>query len=366
MADLTKKKKYDFSGLLQSYVVVLVGILLIILFCALKPDSFATSTNMKMILGSVAPLRIMLALGIMIPLIAGDYDMSAGATMALSSMVVAHVYQVMNMPLVVAITMGILSGALIGALNGFIVTKFNINPFIVTMGTQTLVSGLALGINTQNITITRSDTLSNVAVYKIGGLPLVFFYTIILCLILFYIFEKTSVGKRVLIVGSNQNVAKLSGIKVKRVRFLCFLISGAIAGVAGVLYTGKTGSGSPQAAMQYLMPAFAAVFLGSTIIKIGRYNPIGTLIAIYFLETTTTGLQHLGAPSWIQNIFYGGALIGAVLFAVFGKTAQERRKFKAEQIMRNKEIEERRKAKENEGGLPPAEAAEEVKVNTVS
>lgn len=339
------KKKTDFSNTLQSYIVVIVGIILILLFCVLKPDTFATEANLKTILGSVAPLRIMLALGILIPLIAGDYDMSAGAVMALSSMIVSHVYQVMNMPLGVAITMGILTGALIGCLNGFIVTKFNINPFIVTMGTQTLVSGLALGVSTQNITITRSEALSNIAITKILGLPLVFFYTLILCAILFYTFEKTSIGKRVLIVGNNQNVAKLSGIKVTRVRFLCFTISGAIAGMAGVLYAGKTGSGSPQAAMAYLMPAFAAVFLGSTIIKMGRYNPIGTLIAVYFLETTTTGLQHLGAASWIQNIFYGGALIAAVLFAVFGKTMQEKKKFMIEQAQRIKEIEEKNEQK---------------------
>lgn len=339
------KKKKDFSNVFQSYVVVIVGVLLAILFCILSPDTFATEANLKTILGSVAPLRILLALGIMIPLIAGDYDMSAGATMAFSSMVVAHVYQVMDMPLGVAITIGVLAGVLVGALNGFIVTKFNINPFIVTMGTQTLVSGLALGINTQNITITKSEALSDIAVIKVGGFPLVFFYTIIASIILFYVFEKTSIGKRVLIVGKSQNVAKLSGIKVERVRFLCFVVSGAIAGLAGVLYAGKTGAGSPQAAMQYLMPAFAAVFLGSTIIKMGRYNPFGTLIAVYFLETTTTGLQHLGAPSWIQNIFYGGALIGAVLFSVLGKNMQEKKKFKFEQEARKQEIESRKQEK---------------------
>lgn len=340
------KKKVDYSTVLQSYIVILVGIALAIIFCLLKPTTFATVANLKTILGSVAPLRIMLAFGIMIPLIAGDYDMSAGATMALSSMVVAHVYQIMDMPLPVAVTMGVLAGVLIGLLNGFIITKFQINPFIVTMGTQTLVSGLALGVNTQNITITKSKVLSDIAVTKFLGLPLVFFYTIILCIILYYVFEKTSIGKRVLIVGSNQNVAKLSGIKVNKVRMICFVVSGAVAGVAGVLYAGKTGAGSPQAAMSYLMPAFAAVFLGTTIIKMGRYNPIGTLVAVYFLETATTGLQHLGAPSWIQNIFYGGALICAVLFAVVGKSLQDKKKFNEEQKERIKKIEESKKAKE--------------------
>lgn len=338
MAQLSKTKQIG-SSIFQNYVVILVGIVLAILFCLLRPDSFATTANLTMILGSVAPLKIILALGILIPLIAGDYDMSAGATMTFCSMVTAYVYQVMLMPLIVAITMGILAGGLIGALNGFIVTKFNINPFIVTMGTQTLVLGLALGISTQNITIIRDDILTKISVSKIFSLPVVFYYTIILCAILFYVFEKTSIGKRVLIVGSNQNVAKLSGIKVSRVRFLCFLSSGLIAGIAGVLYVGKTGAGSPQAASSYLMPAFAAVFLGSTIIKMGRYNPIGTLVAVYFLEMTTTGLQHLGAPSWIQNFFYGLALIGAVLFSVFGKTAEEKKKFNQEQLSRQKEIE---------------------------
>lgn len=331
---MKKNQKVGKSNFLQKYAVVLVWIILIIVFSILRPDTFATTANACTILSANAVIRIAVAMAILVPLIAGDYDMSVAAILTLSNMVVAYTNVTLGMPIGVSMLMGILVGIAAGAFNGFIVTKFDINPFIVTMGSQTLIAGLCLMINTQSIGGV-SDFLKNLINTKVSGLTLAFFYVIVLSILLYYIFEHTAVGKRVLIVGNGIQVAKLSGINVKRVRFMCFVVSGAIAGLAGVMYSGRTGAGHPSAGMNFLMPAFAAVFLGSTCIKVGRYNPIGTVIAVYFLETGITGLQLLGVPTFIQNIFYGGALIVAVLFSVLVNKAQAKKEFMMEQSLRN-------------------------------
>ncbi len=339
-----KTNSFAGSGFLQRYAVVIVWIALIILFSVLRPGTFATGQNASTILSANAIIRIIVAFAIMVPLIAGDYDMSAAAVMTLSNMVVAATNVVLGLPIGVCMILGIVVGIAVGAVNGWIITKFGINPFIVTMGTQTLVAGLCLMIKRESIGGV-DGFLKNLVNFKVAGLTLSFFYALIMCVVLYYIFDHTAMGKRVLIVGNSVNVAKLSGINVKKVRLICFIVSGAIAGFAGVLYTGRTGAGHPSAGLNFLMPAFAAVFLGSTCIKMGRYNPIGTMIAVYFLETGITGLQLLGIPIYIQNIFYGGALILAVLFSVLAKNAQDKREFKQEQLMRQAEMEAQKTVK---------------------
>ena len=152
-----------------------------------------------------------------------------------------------------------------------------------------------------------------------------------------YVFEKTAMGKKVLIVGRSRQVAQLSGINVKKIRFMCFVVSGVISGIAGILYTGILGGGNPTAGLAYMLPAFAAVYLGSTCLKPGRFNAFGTIIAVYFLTTGTNGLSLQGVQSYIQNIFYGGALIIAVVFSVAVKSLKEGREIKAAKLAREKE-----------------------------
>lgn len=333
---ITKYKKS--SGFMQKYAVVIAWISLAIIYSILLPDTFPTWMNIRTMLGSQA-VQVVVALAILVPIIAGDYDMSVAATMTLSNMVVASTNVILGQPIGVSIILGILVGIVIGAINGFIVTEFDINPFIVTMGTQTLVAGICLLINQQSI-MGISDILKDlVYVGRIAGISYSFFYAIVLCLILYYVFDHTAAGKRTLIVGSSINVAKLSGINVKKVRLLCFIASGMISGIAGVMYTGILGGGHPTSGLSYLMPAFAAVFLGSTCIKIGRFNSIGCIIAVYFLTTGTNGLSLMGVKAYIQNIFYGVALVASVLFAVLARRAQDKRDFKMKQVEREKEIE---------------------------
>jgi ribose transport system permease protein len=161
-----------------------------------------------------------------------------------------------------------------------------------------------------------SDNLVDPVIgHELLGIPLAFYYGLALCVVLWYVFEYTAVGRRLLFVGRGRSVARLSGVRVVRIRWAAFVASGTLSALAGVLYAGTTGGADPSSGASFLLPAFAAAFLGATSIVPGRFNPWGSLIAVYFLVTGITGLQLLGVESFVQQLFYGGALIVAVVLS---------------------------------------------------
>ena len=156
------------------------------------------------------------------------------------------------------------------------------------------------------------------------GVPLGFYYALILCAILWYILSYSTAGRRLLFVGRGREVARLSGIAVDRVRLGGFVSSGLMGAIAGVLYVGTTGAADPSSGLTFLLPAFAAAFLGATSINPGRFNPWGTIISVYFLVTGITGLSILGVSTFVQDLFYGGALVIAVTLSQIVRGREER------------------------------------------
>jgi ribose transport system permease protein len=233
-------------------------------------------------------------------------------------------------PIWIAVILAILIAGVIGAINSFLSAIIELNPFVITMGMQTLLAGVVLLIS-DAMTITGIDQALKNAVYtgRLFGISYVFYYAILLAGILFYFFTFTAAGRKVLIVGNGRNVARLSGINVKAVRFLCFVASGSLAGVAGVLYAGMLGAADPTSGLSYLMPSFAAVFLSTTVISPGFYNSWGCVIAVYFLVTGTTGLSLMGISAAVQNVFYGAALVVAVTCSELVKRNQSKSELKS-------------------------------------
>jgi ribose transport system permease protein len=204
-------------------------------------------------------------------------------------------------------------GIVVGIINGALVVLLGIDSLIVTLGTSTFIAGVVLWISNSNTISGVSQSLIDaVVVNRFLGIPLEFYYGIALGLAMFYVFEFMPVGRRLLFVGRGRNVARLSGIHVVRLRWGAFVLSGAISAFAGVLYAGTLGSADPTSGLSFLLPAFAAAFLGATTILPGRFNPIGSILAVYFLVTGITGLQLLGVQTFVQQLFYGGALVLAV------------------------------------------------------
>jgi ribose transport system permease protein len=318
------KKGLNLGDYAERFALVGAWLVVIIVFSILAPNTFFNVRNFTTMFGTQTTL-VMLALALLIPLTAGDYDLSVAATLTMSGMVVAVLNANHGVPIGVAIIVALALGALIGLINGFFVMVFDIDPFIVTLGTGTVILGLTLWISGSQTISGVSNWLSSwVVERRLFGISLEFYYGLILCVFLWYIFDFTAIGRRILFVGRGTNVARLSGIRVGRVRWGCFIAAGIIAAAAGVLYTGTAGASDPTSGSTFLLPAFAAAFLGSTTITPGRFNPWGTFIAVYFLATGITGLAILGVQTWVQNVFYGGALVIAVSASQVVKKRHER------------------------------------------
>jgi ribose transport system permease protein len=206
-----------------------------------------------------------------------------------------------------------LSGAVIGAINAAFILYFRIPSLIVTLGTGTFVNGVILWVsNSDTIGGIDQQLVTYVVVTRFLGVPLAFYYALALALLLWYFFSYTSMGRRLLFVGRGREVARLSGIRVDRVRFYCLVASGIISALGGLIYAGTIGAADPSSGNAFLLPAFAAAYLGATSISPGRFNAFGSLVAVYFLVIGITGLSMLGIQTFVQNLFYGGALVLAV------------------------------------------------------
>jgi ribose transport system permease protein len=310
------------SDLIQRYALPAVWLLVIAVFGVLRPDTFLTTTNFAGMFGSQTVIAI-LTLGLLIPLTAGDYDLSVAANLTLSAMLIAILNVNHGVPIGLAILAALATGLLVGFVNGALILVFGIESLIVTLGTGTFISGIVLWISASNTISGISQHLIDfVIVRRFLGIPLEFFYGLALCCAIWYVFEFTPLGRRLLIVGRGRNVARLSGINVVRIRWGALIVSGLISSFAGVIYAGTSGGADPTSGTSLLLPAFAAAFLGSTTIMPGRFNPFGAFIAVYFLVTGITGLQLLGVQSFVQQLFYGASLVIAVVLSQIARRRQ--------------------------------------------
>lgn len=303
--------RIDLGDLGYRYALVLVWIAVIVLFSALRPHTFATWSNATTILGSQSVL-IVLTLALILPLTVGEFDLSVGANLAFSSVIVAVLNVNHHWPIIAAVVVGLLASLIVGIANGLLVVMVGIDAVIATVATGTLLTGLSLGM-TNFITVGGvSQGLVSVVSNRALGIPLSFYYGIALGGITWYVFRFTPLGRHLLFVGRGREVARLSGLPVREIRLGAFAACGLLSGLAGVVLAGTLGAADPNSGAYYLLPAFSAAFLGSTAISPGFFNPWGSIVATYFLVTAITGLELLGLSSWIEQVFYGTALALAV------------------------------------------------------
>lgn len=309
---------------LEPYALPVTWLVVVVLFAILLPGVFLTNANIASTLSSQAVL-VVVALAVLVPLTVGDLDVSVAGVVGLSAMLVLilDVNHGWNAALACVVAVGL--ATLVGLVNGLLATLLNVDLLIVTLGSGSLVTGVTAWISSQQTITGLSPTMSKLVVSSpVLGVAPEFYYGVALVLAMFYLLRYTPVGRRMLIVGQSREVAILSGINVPRIRVGSLMLCSALAGVAGVVYAGTSGSAAPTGGAELLLPAYAAAFLGATTITPGRFNPFGTFIAVYFLVTGITGLQLLGAPTFVQQLFYGGALIVSVSVSVLVKRRRDR------------------------------------------
>ena len=296
------------------WAVPLLLVLMFTFFSIAAPSTFWSVVNVRVMITGQAT-TLLLAMAAIIPLRAGVFDLSVSAVMILSGATYG-VLTADHWPALAAGILCVLIGPVAGLVNGLLVLGVGIDSFIATLGTMTVMTGLAALVTGDNVITTFPAGLTRFSAGHFLGFATPVWAGWIVALALWYVFEWTPCGRYLLFIGGNTRAARLAGLRVSAFRQGTFLVSATLASLTGLLYAGALGSVDPSAGTAYLLPPITAAFLGASAIKLGRFNVAGTLIAIYLLAVGITGLQLLGLQGWISDVFNGGCLIVAVGFAV--------------------------------------------------
>jgi ribose transport system permease protein len=301
--------------LLESAMLPIAFAALIAGFGIHSPHEFLTLRNFSNIFGAQAVLFV-LTMALLVPLTNGDFDLSVGALSGLVSMVIAVLNVNDGVPVGWCVVVGLAVGVLCGLINGLIVVRFDVNPFVITLATGTVFGGIQEWLSKEQTIAGVSARLSEwTYVKEVFSIPIEFYYGLVIMVIAWYVLTFTPFGQRALFVGQSREVARLSGFNVGRMRLQGFVIAGFVAAISGVLYVGTTGLASAGTGANLLLPAYAAAFLGLTTIQPGRFNAFGAGISVYFLATAVSGLELLGAQDYVQSLFYGVVLVIAVVIS---------------------------------------------------
>jgi ribose transport system permease protein len=295
-----------FSGL---YVLVAM----IVLFSIWVPDTFPAWDTARQILNNNS-VRAMAALALVIPLSAGVFDISVANTMTLSGIMCTYTIVHTDIPIWGAFVIGMLCAVVVGVVNGIVVVVAKIDSLIGTLATGFLIQAMITWrTGSRNVTSDElSDAFPQIARHQFLDLTLPVFYVLAIAIAMWLLLQHTATGRKMYASGFNAQAARLAGVPTDRLKFAALIASSTLAGFAGIVLAATLGSGSPTGGESYLLPAFAAVFLGATQLTPGRFNAFGTLVGIVMLGTGTTGLALARQQQWVQDTFTGVVLIVAL------------------------------------------------------
>jgi ribose transport system permease protein len=283
------------------------------------PDTFLVDSTWRAMIDSQA-ITAMVAVALVIPVAAGAFDLAIGTEVGLGGILVAWLLSSQGLSAPPAIALTILAGALIGLGSGLLITKARITTFIATLGVSSILAAMITWVSGGQQILNLGRGFQQIATGEIGPFTYPVYIMLGIALIAWYVLERTPVGRYVYATGGNPDSARLAGVNTSRVIVGALVACGAISAGAGILLSSSLGTGDPTTGPAYLLPAFSAVFLGSTQFRGGRFNVWGTVVAVFVLATGVKGLQLAGAPVWIPEFFNGAALLLAVGLANFERS----------------------------------------------
>ncbi|MEU6807296.1 ABC transporter permease [Streptomyces neyagawaensis] len=306
-------------SLVESNALLALLVLVAVFFSVLPAsrDVFLSVDNLSVLLSTQATVAL-LALALILPLVGGYFDFSVGANAAVSTVLSAGLMSRLDLPLSVACVVCVAVGALIGLVNGVLVTRFRMNAFVTTLGMATFLGGL-IQWYTGGQTILKgiSPDLIQFGATSLAGIPLVACIVVVVAAVLWYLLAQTPYGRALYAIGVNPRAARLVGIRSERYVAVSFVMAGTIASAAGILQLARTGSATADSGTSLLFPALAAAFLGSTAVRPGFFNVVGTVIGVLFVSVAVSGLTLAGAEAWVSPVFNGAALLTAVGFSTY-------------------------------------------------
>lgn len=291
------------------------SLIVLIIFFSLANDAFLTVSNISGVLLATAVIGI-LALGTTFVIISGGIDLSIGTGMTLCSVMTGVFLTYMGLPLIVGVIGGILTGALIGLINGTVVSILKIPPFIATLAMMLIAEGLALVISgTAPIYFNSTPGFSNVSLGSlIPGInfPNAILILFITAVVAGVVLSKTIIGRYTFSIGSNEDATALSGVNVKKWKILIYTFAGAFTGLAGVVLASRLSSAQPGLGMGYELEAIAAVIIGGTSLAGGKGSIVGTVIGALIMSVLTNGLRVMSIPQEWQSVAVGVVILIAV------------------------------------------------------
>ena len=305
-------RRLDIRHTASRYAVIGVWAVMILIYALAEPGVFLTRSNFISIFTGQYAL-VFMAMALLCTIIVGEFvDLSVPAVFGIAATIWPVLVTNHHWAVVPAAIVAVIAAIACGAVNGFLVVVLGVNTIVVTLGMGTLLTGLALWMSNLNVVVLQPSGFEKIGTATFGGLYISFYYGIVLTLGFAYVLAYTPLGRHMRFVGASREVSRLSGVRVNRIRFGSYVVAGLISGVGAVITVATLGSYNAESSNSYLLPVFAAVFLGTAIIQPGRFNPIGTWIGVYFLYTGILGLEDLGLQQWVSDVFYGGVLVVAV------------------------------------------------------
>ena len=300
----------------------LLGLLLIVVFFAVQlPDTFLTARNLINVSQQISMLAVV-AFAMTVVMVMGDFDLSVGSMASLAGIVAAVLFA-LGYPLWVGVGAALVVGMLGGLLNGFLVAVVGILPFVATLGTLTIFSGLAFFVSGGR-TIFGRDIPAAFSGFARSGIPLdgiglaglklpfLSISALVVLAVTWVLLEQTTYGRRLYAIGGNREAARLAGVRVTRLRSSAFVLTGVGAALAGLMYASRVASANPTQGAGLMLDAIAAVFLGMTMGKEGEPRVLATLVGVLILGILDNGLTQMNVDSYVREMLIGAIVLIAV------------------------------------------------------
>jgi ribose transport system permease protein len=315
------RRTVDVASIARRYGLLVAFAAVIVVFSFINPGTFLTFDNLAVVVNSAYSLAL-IAVGLTVVLIAGEFDLSIGAVGSFVGMVGTGIMTHDSQPFYVGILVGLAIAGAIGLVIGLSVTKLRVASLIATLAASTIVAGLTFwyggGVAVYNNIPTSFQRLGNNAIWQLQGVVVV---VAVGSLLAWTLMEKTDFGRRVYAVGSSPLAARMSGVNNDRVKTITFILCSVFAGATGLLIAASSNSAAPTAADGLLLPAFTAAFLGAVVFRESEFNIGGTLVAVLLLTTIDNGLAQSGAAIWVSSVVKGILLVAAVALSGLGRRA---------------------------------------------
>lgn len=317
--------------ILRRYGTLIGFVVIVAVFWVNLPDTFMTARNWLNITQQLSMLMVVAA-GMTIVMVMGDFDLSVGSAASLAGIVAAMAF-VAGYPVWMAVGLALLVGLAGGAINGVLVAVIGILPFVATLATLTILSGIAFVVSGGK-TISGRTIPAEFAEFARSGLPLgevggvalsvpnLTIVAVITVLVVWVLLEQTTFGRRLYAIGGNAEAARLAGVPVQRLKLMAFALTGLSAAGAGLMYASRVASANPTQGSGLMLNAIAAVFLGMTMSEEGEPRIFATVLGVLILGVLDNGLTQMSVDSYVRQVLVGGIIVLAVAASSLTKRAR--------------------------------------------